>query len=341
MSRIAHVVSRAGADDPHSLAVLALADAMRDGAPSAVFTADTGRRVDGVEPLARLAADDDALLVYHPTGAAPALVRGLLARAPRLAVVHGGEQPDPLALRDLQVLSDAGAIGLATSEAATQRLDALGFERVHRVPPVVARTRLASITAFAPTTNHLDAALHGPLLTSVSEVVTAAAAARVVQAYHVLRTYLVRATHLVIAVPDTSETKEAAVQSLQREIWGLRLAEAWLQRLGSIGERAALTRRAAVFVTAEPASGDVGNALAAMAEGVPVVAAADVSAVETLADGALLLPAGAGASLMAEAVASLLDDEARRSALAAAASRVADRFAPELGAPIWRAALAA
>jgi glycosyltransferase involved in cell wall biosynthesis len=96
-----------------------------------------------------------------------------------------------------------------------------------------------------------------------------------------------------------------------------------------------------VFVTADPASGDVRHALAAMAEGVPVVAAADETAAVALGDGALLLPRDAGAELMAEAVAELLYDEARRSRLAGGASRTADRYAPEVVAPLWRAALAA
>jgi hypothetical protein len=340
MSGIAHVVARVGADDPHTLAVLALADAMRNGRRAPVFSADGAGRADGVEPLTRLKGGAEAVVVYHQRGAAPALVSRLIAAANRVAVVHEGAHPDPLALRDLQMLAGAGAVGLATSEAGLARLDALGFERVHRVPPVVARSRLQSITGFAPTIHHLDVTLHGPLLASVSDIASAASSARVVQAYHVLRTYLVRAAHLVIAVPESPETSDAAVETVQREIWGLRLSEAWVQRLGNTGERAALTRRAAVFVTADAATSDVGSALAAMAEGVPVVAPADASAVEALGDGALVLPADAGAPMIAEAVTSLLDDEARRSALAAAGVRAAERFAPELGAPIWLAALA-
>jgi glycosyltransferase involved in cell wall biosynthesis len=175
----------------------------------------------------------------------------------------------------------------------------------------------------------------------VSDVATAANAARAVRAFHVLRTYLVRAGHLAVAVPETPDTSEAALHTVCREIWGLRLTAAWAHRLVHPGERAALTRRTAVFVTADPASGDVRHALAAMAEGVPVVAPADASAAGILGDGALLLPAGAGTTLIAEAVAELLRDEARRSRLAAAATRAVERFAPERVAPAWRAALAA
>jgi glycosyltransferase involved in cell wall biosynthesis len=85
----------------------------------------------------------------------------------------------------------------------------------------------------------------------------------------------------------------------------------------------------------------VRHALAAMAEGVPVVAAADETAAAALGAGALILPHDAGPELMAEAVAELLDDEARRARLAAGALDTADRFAPEVVAPVWRAALAA
>lgn len=341
MSGIAHIVARAVADDPHTLAVLALADAMQDGEPAAVFAADEGDPVDGVEPFARLAAGDPRLIVYHQRSAAPALASRLAERGTRLAVVHDDTQPDPLVLRDLRMLAAAGAAGLATSDRGALRLDDLGFGRVRRVPPVVARERLAAVEAFAPTTHHLDVALDGPFILSVDDLSTAANAARVVQAYHVLRTYLVRAGHLAIAVPAVPETSEIAVQTMCREVWGLRLTDAWVHRVANVGERAALTRRAAVFVTAAPASGDIRDALAAMAEGVPVVAPADEGAADALGDGALLLPSDAGPTLVAEAIADLLNDEPRRSRFAAAASRATDRFAPDVVAPIWRAALAA
>jgi glycosyltransferase involved in cell wall biosynthesis len=71
------------------------------------------------------------------------------------------------------------------------------------------------------------------------------------------------------------------------------------------------------------------------------VAPADASAAEVLGDGALLLPAEAGVTLIAEALADLLRDESRRARFAAAAARVVARFAPERVAPAWRAALAA
>jgi hypothetical protein len=343
MSRIAHVVARAVADDPQTLAVLSLADAMRDGEPerAAVFAADAGDDVDGVEPLARLAAGDAGLLVYHQRGAAPALVSRLAERGAQLAVAHGDAAPEPLVLRDLRMLAAAGAIGLATTSSGASRLDDLGFGIVRRVPPVVAGERLAAVEAYAPTTHHLDVSLHGPLILSVDDLSTSADAARVVQAYHVLRTYLVRAGHLAIAVPAVPETRETVVQTMCREVWGLRLTDAWVHRVANPGERAALTRRAAVLVTAAPASGDIRHALAAMAEGVPVVAPADASAADALGNGALLLPPDAGPTLIAEALADLLDDEPRRRRGAAAASRAAERFAPHVVAPVWRAALAA
>ena len=284
--------------------------------------------------------------MYHQQVAAPALVNGivenrLVARGTRLAVVHGDPQPDPMAHRDLQALAAAGAVGLATSARAASRLHDAGFARVSTVPPVVARERLTAVDSYAPTSNHVAVALRGPLILTVDDVATAANAARVVQAYHVLRTYLVRAGHLAIEVPEVAETNESAFETLQREIWGLRLMDAWAHRLAVVGERAAYTRGAAVFVTADPAAGDVRHALAAMAEGVPVVAAADEDAAGVLGDGALVLPPDAGAALMAEAVAELLNDEAARSRLAAASLRTADRYAPEIVAPLWRAALAA
>ena len=341
MSGVAHIVARSFGDDSHTLAVLALADAMQDGGQPAVFSADAQHRVDGVKSLHQLAAADASLLVYHERGAAPALVGRLAELATHVAVAHSDVPPDALALRDLQVLAAAGAVGIATSEGGAARLAGVGFARVARVPPVVARERLAAVDAFVPTTHHLDVALHGPLVVCVNDVADAISSARVVQAYHVLRTYLVRAGHLAIAVPEGPNTSEAAVRAVHREIWGLRLPDAWLQRLTNSGERSAFMRRAAVFVTTDTAAGDTGHALAAMAEGVPVVAPADASAREVLGDGALVLPADAGAALVAEAIADLLSDESRRARFAAAASRVVAQYDPGRVAPAWRAALAA
>jgi hypothetical protein len=341
MSGIAHVVADSAPDDPHTLAVLGLADALRDGEPATVYSAGETRGVAGVEALARFKARDTRLVVYHQRGAAPALVQRLVARGVPLAVVHGDAVPDPIAQCDLRALAAAGATGLATSDAGESRLRDLGYPRTHRVSPVVARDRLAAVVAFAPTTHHLDVMLHGPLVHSVDDGTDAASTARVVQAYHVLRTYLARAGHLAITVPQTPAPDAGALQTVGREIWGLRLADAWLHRPVSAGERAALTRRAAVFVTVDPARGDVRHALAAMGEGVPVVAPADASAAAALGDGALLLPRDAGPALIAEAVADLLNDESRRSRFADAAARATDRYAPAFVAPAWRAALAA
>jgi hypothetical protein len=343
---IAHVVARAAADDPHTLAVMALAEALA-GRPTTVFApagevaGEVGVEIEGVGPLVQLHASEPSIVVYHQQGSAPALVSGLIGSGMRLAVAHDGTPPDPLARRDLRALAAAGALGLATSDAAANRLDDLGFAVVARVPPVVARQRLAAVEAFAPTTNHLDLVLRGPLILTVDELATAVKAARVVQAYHVLRTYLVRSGHLAIAIPDARETNANAVQTVYREVWGLRLTEAWAHHLENPGERAALTRRASVFVTADPAVGDTRYALAAMAEGVAVVAPADASAAGVLGDGALLLPSDAGVALVAEAVAELLNNESRHRRFVESAARRIAQFDPARVAPSWRDALAA
>jgi glycosyltransferase involved in cell wall biosynthesis len=339
MSGVTHVVDRARADDPHTLAVVALAGAMLGRDPSAVLALRGARNVDGVQPLVQLSADASTL-VYHQNGGAPALVSRLAERGGRIAVVINAVATNPMAVRDLQVLAASGATALATTGAAARQLTDLGFARVSRVPPVVARDRLVAVGAFEPTKHHLEVALHGPLVLTVDDVATAVSAARVVQAYHVLRTYLTRAGHLAVGVARSGETDEAAVRSLFRETWGLRLTDAWVNRLRNRGERAALTRHAAVFVTADPAVGDVRHALAAMAEGVAVVAPANDDAAEILGADALLLPAAAGACLIGEAVAEVLGDQALRARLSEAARRAVERFDPARVAPMWHEALA-
>jgi hypothetical protein len=345
MSGVTHVVAHAVADDPHTLSVLALAAALSDGRRAEVYAAEGAQSVDGVDALSRWGRTDQAIVVYHQRGAAPALVARLTEcptkpNASRLVVVGEDQPPGPLAQRDLRVLARAGAVGLATGDAGATRLDDLGFGIVRRVPPVVARERLAAVAAFPGTANHVAVALHGPLVLTVDDPATATNAARVVQAYHVVRTYLARSGHLAVAITPAPEPSDAAVRTVFREVWGLRLIDAWVSRLVTLGDRAALTRGAAVFLTADPAAGDIRHALAAMAEGVPVVAPADASAAAVLGDGALLLPRDAGPALVAEAAAELLHDESRRERFAAAARNAAARFAPEVVAPAWQSALA-
>ena len=340
MNGVAHIVRRARADDPHTLAVLALAEAMRAGSSAATFAGQGADSVDGVQPLESLASGGASLVVYHQRGPAPALVRRLIDRGGAIAVVGDAAPLADLALRDLRALADAGAAGLAVSGRQAERLTALGFTRVRTVPHVVARKRLVAVGAFEPAAHHLDVALHAPLVLTVDDLVTRENAARVVQAFHVLRTYIARGGQLAVGVNETPETSPAAVRAVYREIWGLRLTDAWAQHLRGTGERAALIRRAAVFVTADPVVGDVRHALAAMAEGVPVIAPADESARDVLGEGALLLPAGAGAELVAEAVAELLNDDARRVRFGVAATRAVARFDPDAVAPVWAEALA-
>ena len=326
MTGAVHVVADPGGDTPEIIAVLAIAECL-----------------DHPVRRARLARDDlrrAPLLVYHQLGAAPSFVRALADRGGSLAVVHGGGADDPVAALDRRELARAGAIGLATSARAAARMATEGFTRVVEVPAVVAPEALAAVPADPGTANHLTVALHGPLLLTTGEF-AAAAAARVVQAYHVLRTYLPGASHLAVAVAAGAATDPAEVARLQREIWGLRLADAWVQEISRAGERAAFVRGARVLVTAEPAQGDTRAALAAMAEGLPVVAPADAAARAVLEGGGVLLPPDAGPALVAEAIATVLADPDLRAELAAGAARVAARHAPARVADAWRAALAA
>ena len=83
------------------------------------------------------------------------------------------------------------------------------------MPPVVARDRLLAIAASEPTNHHLDLVLRGPLVLSIENLATAEPSTRLVQAHHVLRTYLVRAAHLAVAVPESDATSAAVVRRVR------------------------------------------------------------------------------------------------------------------------------
>ena len=112
MSRVVHVVARAVADDPHTLGVLALADALRAAWMTnrplcSPWRAPT--RSTGSNPSPRSRPTTPTRSCTTRSARRPRWSRRLASRRGPTIVADGGAPLDPLALLDLKELAAAGA----------------------------------------------------------------------------------------------------------------------------------------------------------------------------------------------------------------------------------------
>jgi glycosyltransferase involved in cell wall biosynthesis len=139
-----------------------------------------------------------------------------------------------------------------------------------------------------------------------------------VEAMHVAVTYFGLRATLVLVGQNRFARYSEAVSAQVRE---LNLPQVHLVGLVDDERLAAIFRRAVAFVTVSEHEGFCVPLLEAMAFDVPVIARACAAIPETVGDGGLLLPAWAGAELIAEAITRVMEDTALRSDLIARGRR--------------------
>ena len=129
--------------------------------------------------------------------------------------------------------------------------------------------------------------LDGPLVLFVGQLLPHKRPDLLLQAYHVLTTYLMPDAHLVLLGPARLERYHRGLQTLAAEL-NLHRAQitGWLTR----EQLAAYYRRADVFATMSEHEGVCVPLLEAMSFDVPVVARAYGAIPETMGDAGLLLP---------------------------------------------------
>lgn len=153
------------------------------------------------------------------------------------------------------------------------------------------------------TTADLAGRVRGPLILFVGEILPPQRLGLLLQAYHVLVTYMVPGAALAMVGPSPDPGYRSGLESFVRE---LSLFQAWFPGVVTSRQRAAFFRAATVFVTL---SDDDGARVAlgdAMAFGVPALAR-DVAGIrEAVPGGGLLLPEESGPLLIAEALSRLL-----------------------------------
>ena len=287
--------------------------------PSGVFARYIDPRLEGrVFPLSvyEACASPDDLLIYHMSIGEPEVVQFLLGRRERLVLVyHNITPPEYFATLDqafagllacgrseLALLRDRTEMALAVSAYNAQELEQLGYADVRLSPLPIDIATLHAVQPDPGATAELDA-LDGPVILFVGQLLPHKRPDLLLQAYHVLSTYLMPEAHLVLLGPARLERYGRALTAFATE---MNLHRARIPGWLSVEQLAAHYRRADVFVTMSEHEGVCVPLLEAMSFDVPVVARAYGAIPETMGDAGLLLPADASASLVAEALAEVI-----------------------------------
>lgn len=296
-------------------------------------------RVHPLTPAALPSAGTDDVLLVHVSIGAPELLSVLEGRPERVGLVYHNLSPAPsfapfdpglaellvLGRRELPVLVERCDFALACSRFNASELEALGLRRIEVVPPFTdLDALLAAGREGAAYQEHGELAApgwrkparpatEGPLVLQVAQVAPHKRQHSLVNAFHVLCTYLAPGAGLVLVGPTHTPRYARAVR---RHIDRLSLLGATMTGRVGLGDLAAAYRRADVFVTLSEHEGFCVPLLEAMAFGVPVVAARAAAIPETAGDAALLLDETAP-ELVAEGVLAVVEDGRLRDQLLA------------------------
>lgn len=295
-----------------------------------------GRRA----PAGAAGAADDVLVVHGSIGEA-AVADFLAGRPERLVLRYHNISPagpfrafDPAfaalldrGRHDVAALAPRVVLALADSAYNAADLEAMGYPHVVVSPLVVDARALVALEPDAGTAHHLATEVEGPVLLYVGQLLPHKRPDLLVQAFHVLTTYIDPDARLILVGPARLPAYRDAVQHLVQE---LSLPGAWVAGPVSPEALAAFYRRADAFVTASGHEGFCVPLLEAMAFDLPVVARAAGAIPETAGDAALVLPAGPDDPLLlAEAMAAALGDDGLRAGLVERGRARLDAFAPE------------
>ncbi|HZT67899.1 MAG TPA: glycosyltransferase [Acidimicrobiales bacterium] len=267
---------------------------------------------------------EDDVLVFHASIGEPAVFAFLRDRPERLVVDYHNISPaapfypyDPAfaglleaGRREVAALASRATLALADSAYNAAELAAMGYADVRVAPLIV---DVEPLTAAPELDGALPESLDGPVMLFVGQLLPHKRPDFLIQAFHVLSTYLLPEAHLVLVGAHRLPRYTQALRFLLSE---LNLRRVVLTGPVTDDELAAWFRRADLFCTASEHEGFCVPLLEAMAFGVPIVARHFAAVPETLGDAGLLLPPDAGATVTAEAMGRLVDDRRLHAGLA-------------------------
>jgi len=218
---------------------------------------------------------------------------------------------------------------LADSAYNGAELAEMGYTDIRLSPPVTGVAALTDLPPDPSTVERIAAEGEGPVFLSVGQLLPHKRPDLLLQAFHVLSTYLLPSARLIMVGPARLPRYAAAVHHLAQE---LNLDRAWITGAVSAPVLAAFYQRADVFVSTSEHEGFCVPFLEAFAFGVPVVARACAAVPETLGGAGIVLPPEGGPALLAEAMALVAGDTALAARLVGAGRRRLDELGPEQAA---------
>ena len=329
MTEIHQVLVGAGRTDAITNMARALREALRTLGPSEIYARHPAPGVDDVLTLDRFPLDDSAgrTIVFHASGGDPDVFELLDSVAERIVLVFHNIAPaelfddvDPsraemlrLGWQELELLRPKVCLAIADSAHNAKCLADVGYEDIKVIAAGVDAYRLHRLTPDPAMWHRLGHEVHGPLLMYVGQSVPHKRPEVLVQMQYLLTRHVGRFPSLAMVGPPTVPVVNAAALEQARV---LRVPGCLFYGQITDAELAAVYRRADLFVTASMHEGLCIPVLEAMAAGVPVLGRAVGALPDTVGDAGLLLPAGAGPEMFAEAVGELLDDQGLRSRMA-------------------------
>jgi glycosyltransferase involved in cell wall biosynthesis len=225
------------------------------------------------------------------------------------------------------------ALAVAVSRYNAADLALLGYTDVHVAPLIVDPARLLAVEPDPVMERHVAAHVHGPMALFVGQLLPHKRPELLVEAFHIIATYLDPSAHLVLLGARRIPAFAAAVQ---RQIVELGLANAWITGALGDSEVRCYFDRADVFVTASDHEGFCVPLLEAMSFDVPIVARGTSAVPETLGGAGLLLSPNDGTTVLAEAWATAASDEQVRNVLTAGGRARLRDFEPGAVREQWR-----
>ena len=331
---IHQILAAASPGDAITNAALEYRDVLRRVGPSEIFARHIAPSSAGeVLPLSEYrACGSQGVLVYHASIGEPMVAAFLRSRHEPIVLVYHNITPAKyfaeldetfaellvLGRDELEFIRPRVVRAITDSQFNATELEAIGYEDVRVIPPVVDPLRLVRTTPDPVTTKDLEQSFRDPVLLFVGQLLPHKRPDLLVESMHVAATYFgLRATLMLVGQNRFARYADA----ISAQVRELNLPQVHVVGLVDDAQLAAMFRRAAAFVTVSEHEGFCVPLLEAMAFDVPVIARACAAIPETVGDGGLLLPAWAGAELIAEAIVRVVDDTALRADLIARGRR--------------------
>jgi glycosyltransferase involved in cell wall biosynthesis len=270
------------------------------------------------------------VLIFHASIGQPEVHQFISERTEPLVLVYHNVTPSEffepydvefaemlsLGRQEVERLQPRVVRAIAASQYNARELEAMGYRDVRVVPPVVDFQRLTRVTPRASTMNHL-AGFDGPILLSVAQLMPHKRPDFLVEMMHCAETYCALRPVLMLVGHQHIASYARVVKEQVREL------TVDVHVVGAVDDAdlAAMYRSAVAVVSASEHEGFCVPLVEAMTFDKPVIARSFGAIPETVGDAGLLLPAGPGPTLFAEAVVEVTRNAALRADLAARGRR--------------------